>query len=136
MTGRLTSVLSPDEGDGPLIGFLSTAERTIDVSVYTFTSERIASVLGDAARRGVRVRVLLDGGPVGGIDSDEHNVSRGRAAAGVDVRWVTGGTDIVKRYRFLHAKYVPGDARPAWIGSGHTGESGFPSGLKGNRASP
>ena len=133
MTGRLTSVLSPDEGDGPLIGFLSTAERTIDVSVYTFTSERIASVLGDAARRGVRVRVLLDGGPVGGIDSDEHNVSRGLAAAGVDVRWMTGGKDIVKRYRFLHAKYVLVDARSAWVGSENFGESGFPSGRKGNR---
>src|SRR5947199_421685 len=117
MTGRLTSVLSPDDGDGPLIGFLSTAERTIDVSVYTFTSERIASVFGDAARRGVRVRVLLDGGPVGGIDSDEHNVSRGLAAAGVDVRWMTGGMDIGKRYRILHSKIAVVVAGVARIGS-------------------
>src|SRR5439155_1055932 len=92
-----------------------------------------ASVLGDAARRGVRVRVLLDGGPVGGIDSDEHNVSRGLAAAGVDVRWMTGGKDIVKRYRFLHAKYALVDASAAWIGSENFGESGFPDGRKGNR---
>jgi len=133
LAGRLTSVLSPDAGDGPLLGFLSTAERTIEVSVYTFTSERIASVLGDAARRGVRVRVLLDGGPVGGIDSDEHNVSRGLAAAGVDVRWMTGGKDIVKRYRFLHAKYALVDASAAWIGSENFGESGFPDSRKGNR---
>src|SRR5207247_8811528 len=113
----LTSVLSPDEGDGPLIGFLSTADRTIDVSIYTFTSERIASVLGVAARRGVRVRVLLDGGPLGGIDSDEHNVSRGLAAAGVDVRWMTGGKDSVKRYRFVHAKYELDAMRATWITS-------------------
>jgi phosphatidylserine/phosphatidylglycerophosphate/cardiolipin synthase-like enzyme len=131
--GRLTSILSPDEGDGPLIAFLASAERTIDVSVYTFSSVRIASVLADAARRGVRVRVLLDGSPVGGIDSDEHNISRALAADGVEVRWMVGGKDIVKRYRFLHAKYALVDARTAWIGSENFGDSGFPSARNGNR---
>ena len=131
--GGVTPILSPDAGDAPLLQFLGSARTTIEVCVYTFASERIASVLADAARREVRVRVLLDGGPVGGIPSDEHNVTQGLARAGVDIRWLDGGPDVVKRYRFLHAKYAIVDARAAWIGSENFGAAGFPSGRTGNR---
>jgi phosphatidylserine/phosphatidylglycerophosphate/cardiolipin synthase-like enzyme len=133
LRGGVTAVLSPDAGDAPLLRFLGSAHTTIEVSVYTFASERIASILADAARRGVRIRVLLDGGPVGGIPSEEHNITRGLARAGVDIRWATGGPDVVKRYRFLHAKYAIVDSRAAWIGSENFGDAGFPSGRTGNR---
>ena len=131
--GTVTAVLSPDEGDGPLLGFLGSAQNTIEVGVYTFTSERIAGVLEDAAGRGVRVRVLLDGGPVGGIDEEELNITHDLERAGVEVRWLKGGSDVVKRYRFLHAKYAIVDAQAAWIGSENFGDAGFPDGTKGNR---
>src|SRR6266581_7029707 len=75
-----TAVLSPDAGDLPLLRFLGSARATIEVGVYTFQSERIASVLAAAAGRGVRVRVLLDGSPVGGIEEDEHRVVGGLLA--------------------------------------------------------
>ena len=133
LRGRTTPVLSPDEGDVPLLRFLSSAESTIEVAVYTFTSERIASVLAAAAERGVQVRVLLDGAPVGGIEDAEHRVVGGLLAAGVEVRWLAGGPDIVKRYRYLHAKYAVVDARAAWIGSENFGDAGFPEERRGNR---
>ncbi|TLZ80829.1 MAG: hypothetical protein E6K05_07555, partial [Methanobacteriota archaeon] len=44
-----------------------------------------------------------------------------------------GGSDVVKRYRFLHAKYAIVDARAAGIGSENFGEAGFPTGARGNR---
>jgi phosphatidylserine/phosphatidylglycerophosphate/cardiolipin synthase-like enzyme len=133
LTGRITAVLSPDDGDEPLRAFLRSAQRTIDVSVYTFASERIASVLSESVRAGVRVRVLLDGGPVGGIEDEELNITRGLAEDGAEVRWLTGGSGVVKRYRFLHAKYAVVDSQVAWIGSENFGTSGFPNGRKGNR---
>jgi len=133
LRGRTTAVRSPDEGDVPLLRFLSSAESTIEVAVYTFTSERIASVLAAAAERGVQVRVLLDGAPVGGIEDAEHRVVGGLLAAGVEVRWLAGGPDIVKRYRYLHAKYAVVDARAAWIGSENFGDAGFPEERRGNR---
>ena len=133
LRGRTTAVRSPDEGDVPLLRFLSSAESTIEVAVYTFTSERIASVLAAAAERGVQVRVLLDGAPVGGIEDAEHRVVGGLLAAGVEVRWLAGGPDIVKRYRYLHAKYAVVDARAAWIGSENFGDPGFPEERRGNR---
>jgi phosphatidylserine/phosphatidylglycerophosphate/cardiolipin synthase-like enzyme len=133
MKGGITPVLSPDAGDAPLLRFLISAHRTIDVSVYTFASERIASVLAEAARRDVRVRVLLEGGPVGGVAREEANITRGLASSGIEIRWLTGGPNVVKRYRFLHAKYVIVDSRAAWIGSENFGDAGFPVGRKGNR---
>ena len=131
--GATTAVLSPDSGDLPLLRFLDSARSTIEVGVYTFQSERIASVLAAASGRGVRVRVLLDGSPVGGIEDDEHRVVGGLLAAGVEVRWLASTPDIVKRYRYLHAKYALVDGRAAWIGSENFGNAGFPADHEGNR---
>jgi len=133
LRGATTAVLSPDAGDLPLLKLLGSARATIEVGVCTFQSERIASVLGAAAERGVHVRVLLDGSPVGGVEEDEHRVVGGLLAAGVEVRWLAGAPDIVKRYRYLHAKYAIVDARVAWIGSENFGNAGFPSDREGNR---
>jgi cardiolipin synthase len=131
--GPVTPILSPDDGDGPLLEFLSSATAGIDVAVYTLTSERIASALAAAADRGVRVRVLLDGGPVGGIEDDARRIVGALIAAGVQVRWLSGGSDVVKRYRYLHAKYAIVDGRSAWIGSENFGDAGFPNERTGNR---
>src|SRR5947209_5632413 len=133
LRGATTAVLSPDAGDLPLLRLLGSARATIEVGVYTFQSERIASVLGAAAERGVHVRVLLDGSPVGGVDDDEHRVVGGLLAAGVEVRWLAGGPEVVKRYRYLHAKYAIVDGRVAWIGSENFGNAGFPPDREGNR---
>src|SRR5436305_224672 len=86
-----------------------------------------------AAGRGVEVRVLLDGSPVGGVEEDEHRVVGGLLAAGVDVRWLAGAPDVVKRYRYHHAKYAIVDGRVAWIGSENFGNAGFPSDREGTR---
>src|SRR2546430_13051483 len=131
--GATTAVLSPDAGDLPLLSLLGSARATIEVGVYTFQSERIASVLAAAAGRGVRVRVLLDGSPVGGVEEDEHRVVGGLLAAGIDVRWLVGSTDVVKRYRYLHAKYALVDRRAAWIGSRNFATPGFSPDHEGNR---
>src|SRR5437899_3921130 len=133
LRGATTAVLSPDAGDLPLLRLLGSARATIEVGVYTFQSERIASVLGAAAERGVHVRVLLDGSPVGGVDDDEHRVVGGLLAAGVEVRWLAGGPEVVKRYRYLHAKYAIVDGRVAWVGSENFGNAGFPPDREGNR---
>jgi phosphatidylserine/phosphatidylglycerophosphate/cardiolipin synthase-like enzyme len=133
LRGPIGPVLSPDDGDEPLLQFLSSASADIVVGVYTLTGERIASVLAADAGRGVRVRLLLDGGPVGGIEDDEHRLVGGLLAAGVEVRWLTGASDVVKRYRYLHAKYAVVDGRAAWVGSENFGESGFPATREGNR---
>ncbi len=132
--GGLAPVLSPDAGDGPLRSFVESAQATLDIAVYTFTSASIASTVASLAGRGVRVRVLLDGSPVGGVEPDEDRVVHGLLDAGADVRWLAGAGDVVKRYRYLHAKYAIVDRQAAWIGSENFGDAGFPADAQeGNR---
>lgn len=128
------TLLSPDDGVTPVLSFLSSASRTLDLGVYTLTSEPVAAVLAERLHAGVRVRVLLEGSPVGGVGEEERRIVAGLADAGAAVRWLQGGDDVVKRYRYLHAKYVIADGRAALVTSENLGDAGFPArGGRGNR---
>ncbi len=127
-------VLSPDDGRGRILSLLASADHGLDVAVYTLTSDAIAAVLADRARSGIRVRVLLEGSPVGGIEPDERRLIGALLDAGAEVRCMTGGLDTVKRYRYLHAKYAIVDGTAVLVSSENFGDSGFPlPGGDGNR---
>ena len=135
-TGTATAFVSPDESLSALAGLLENATTSIDLEVYTFTSSALAARLRDALGRQVRVRVLLEGGPVGGIDADEWSVAQGLASAGAEVRFLVNNTtlDIHERYRYVHAKYAVLDERTVVVSSENWGPSGFPApGLRGSR---
>ena len=52
---------SPDGGcTDAIISRLSSAQQTIDIQAYSFTSAPIAKAVSDAHKRGVKVRVILD----------------------------------------------------------------------------
>lgn len=132
--GATRAVVSPDDGAGPLLAFLASARRRLDVAVYTLTSAEVGAVLADRARRGVEVRVLLEGAPVGGRDEAEERIASGLAAAGAHVRWLASGAEVVKRYAYLHAKYAIADGEGVLVTSENFGQAGFPSaGRWGNR---
>nr|WP_303647508.1 phospholipase D-like domain-containing protein [Haloarchaeobius amylolyticus] len=84
------------------------AEERVLLAGYTFTSARVTDALVAAAERGVTVRVLVDGAPVGGVS--EHQVARldRLVRAGVAVRVLDGPR---ARYDFHHAKYAVADDR-------------------------
>lgn len=73
---------------------------------YTFGSERVAEELIAAHERGVSVRVLLDGGPVGGISARQAGLLDALVDAGVEFRVIDGPR---ARFRYHHAKYVVAD---------------------------
>ncbi|MEF8756815.1 MAG: phospholipase D-like domain-containing protein [Halobacteriales archaeon] len=121
-TGRV--FVLPDSPEIPL-ALLRNASDRILLAGYTFTSERIARALRSAAERGVAVRVLLDGAPVGGLSGREARLLDRLVAAGVEVR-VLGGPRA--RYDFHHAKYAVVDDRAVvvtenWKPSGTGGRS-------------
>ena len=129
-----TVLISPDDGRGRMLSFLASADRTLEAAVYTLTSEAITAVLVDRARAGVRVRVLLEGSPVGGVDDRERWLAGALLDAGAEVRVLSGGLDAVKRYRYLHAKYAVVDGSAVLVSSENFGDSGFPApGEDGNR---
>ncbi|MGQ4555897.1 phospholipase D-like domain-containing protein [Halobellus sp. GM3] len=100
-----TAFVLPDSPDVP-VETLRRADERILLAGYTFASPRVADALVAAADRGVRVRVLLDGGPVGGMTTAQRAQLDRLAAGGVDVRVIAGPH---ARYAFHHPKYAVAD---------------------------
>jgi len=84
------------------------ADDRVLVGGYTVRSWRLARALATARERGAAVRVLVDGGPVGGVTRREARVLDWLAARGVAVEVLDGPRE---RYAFHHAKYVVADDR-------------------------
>ena len=97
----------PDEG-GRARELLSGADERILLAGYTLTSQSIVEALVQAHERGVNVRVLVDGSPVGGMSGRGAAALDTLARNGIDVRVIGGDR---ARYRFHHAKYAVVDDR-------------------------
>ncbi|MFB6220481.1 MAG: phospholipase D-like domain-containing protein [Halolamina sp.] len=113
--------------DSPTLALetLRGAEERILLAGYTFASERVATALAAAAKRGITVRVLVEAEPVGGISRRQARLLDRLVAAGVAVRVVGIGTS---RYAFHHPKYAVVDDRALvltenWKPSGTGGRS-------------
>jgi phosphatidylserine/phosphatidylglycerophosphate/cardiolipin synthase-like enzyme len=55
--------IEPNAGVAPIVQLIDNAHRSVFVAVYYLGSKRIINALADAADRGVRVRVMVDGHP-------------------------------------------------------------------------
>lgn len=102
-----TAFVLPD-APGVAIETLEGADERILLAGYTFTSPRAADALLAAVDRGVRVRVLLEGGPVGGMTTAQRDQLDRLVAGGVDVRVIAGPR---ARFVFHHPKYAVADDR-------------------------
>jgi cardiolipin synthase A/B len=124
--GRVEVAVAPDA----LFGFLQThlggARSSIDLMVYTLEHPVLAETIAVRAREGVRVRVLLDGAPVGGVSLEERWCVTRIVAAGGSVWWMDDGGEIRARYRSMHAKVALIDGRRALIGSENPGTGAAP----------
>ncbi len=98
----VTTFVLPDDPD-PVRTMLQDADERILVAGYTFTDPTVTRQLIDAHRRGVEVRVLLEGGPVGGISDEQIRAVERLTDADVPVAFM--GTPMA-RYDFHHAKYA------------------------------
>ena len=112
---------SPEPVDAPL----RDADERLLLAGYTVDSERVADRLVAAAERGVDVRVLVEGSPVGGFSGRSAALLDRIVGAGVEVRVLDGDPD---RFRFHHAKYAVADDRAVvltenWKPSGTGGRS-------------
>ena len=99
----------PEEG-GRARELLSRADERILLAGYTLTSQSVVETLVQAHERGVSVRVLVDGSPVGGMSGRGAAALDTLAWNGIDVR-VIGGDRARYRFHFHHAKYAVVDDR-------------------------
>lgn len=126
--------VSPDCSRDILKGVIARAEEELLVNVYEFTDIEVAALISDAAQRGVRVSVLLEGGPVGGIPPEEFPVIHELGSGGANVMLMEGSDERHPPYRFNHAKYLVADRREVLLTTENFKQHSFPpAGRSGNR---
>jgi phosphatidylserine/phosphatidylglycerophosphate/cardiolipin synthase-like enzyme len=121
--GHVRAFVLPD-APGPPVATLRGAEDRLLLAGYTLTSERVTDALVAATERGVAVRVLVEGGPVGGLSRAELRRLDRLVDAGVSVRLVGGPA---ARYDYQHAKFAVADDRAVVLT-----ENWKPAGVGGN----
>ena len=132
---NITAFSAPDNSYDVLAHAIDSAESSIVLNVYEFTSYPISSHLIEAARRGVNITLLLEGGPVGGLPEEEITLCQRMHSAGMDIRFMVNdyAEKINDRYRFDHAKYMVIDGSRLVIMSENIGSDGFSPAHTGNR---
>lgn len=126
--------VSPDCSRDVLKEVINRAEEELLVNVYEFIDIEVAAHISDASRRGVRVSVLLEGGPVGGIPPEEFPVIHELLSGGATVLLMEGSDERHPPYRFNHAKYLVADRREVLLTTENFKQHSFPPvGRTGNR---
>ncbi len=129
-TATLTVAIAPDNAYRVISDVLGSAQHSIVMEMYTFDNLGLLDVVTRTIGRGVSVTVLLEGGPVGGIDDQEKWVCQRIEAAGGQCWFMitntSGGNTIHPRYDYLHAKMIVVDGRVVAIGSQNLSPDGLP----------
>ena len=110
---KVGMVFSPG-AEGEVVAFIGSAKESVDVEMYVFTSDDVARALGEAAARGVRVRVIMEPRIE---DSRKQKMFDTLLALGCDARWASF------EYKLTHSKFVIVDGKRALVGSINFSES-------------
>ena len=120
-TASLTVAISPDNAYRVISDVLGSARSSIKMEMHTFDNLGLLDVLTRTIGRGVSVTILLEGGPVGGIDDQELWVCEKIEAAGGQCWFMitntSNGNTIHARYDYMHSKMIIVDDRVVAIGS-------------------
>ncbi len=130
----VTTFVSPDSSGDMFSYAVNQASGEVLLNVYEFSSPHMADTLISARQRGVDVRIVLEGGPVGGITPEEKEVIRKMTDQGIPVLIMESRPGTPAPYRYDHAKYLVIDRRAVFLTSENFKYSGFPpAGMTGNR---
>jgi cardiolipin synthase A/B len=130
----VTTFVSPDCSSDVFSYAMNSASDEVLVNVYEFSSPAIGELLIDAKTRGVDVRVLVEGGPVGGKSPEENSLLFKLSEQGIPVLEMRSLPGDPAPYRYDHAKYVVIDRQATLVTSENFKYSGFPPpGISSNR---
>jgi cardiolipin synthase A/B len=105
----LSLITEPGVGDTPFIALIDSARRSVQVTIYELTDERVEQALAAAAARGVRVAVLLDHGQYDAGRALNDAAYGYLATHGVAAAWAPG------YFALTHQKSILIDRRVAAI---------------------
>jgi hypothetical protein len=123
---RFEVALAPDAMFGFLNRHLEEATTSVDFVAYTFDNPALAEVLAALAAEGVRVRVLLDGSPAGGLDGNARWCAALVWRAGGEVLWMGSAGSLKPRYASAHAKLIVIDDRVVIVSTENPGLGAAP----------
>jgi cardiolipin synthase len=130
----VTTFVSPDCSHEVFTEALNQASGTVFVNMYEFSSPTLGASLVAAKERGVDVRVLIEGGPVGGISPPEKSLIWTVNSSGIPILSMVSSKTEHAPYRYDHAKYVIIDNVSLLLTSENFKNSGLPpTGMSGNR---
>ena len=108
--------LCPEDMRSRMLREIEFAHDSISVEVYILSDLKVASALASALERGVRVRVLVEGEPVGGLTDSQEEVLQALSNHGCEV-YITSAFHGFKRYDYLHPKFLVADGRRVLLAS-------------------
>jgi len=120
--------LCPDQMRYMLLREISFAHSSVSIEVYILSDPALASALVSASSRGVRIRILVEGEPVGGLTESQSSILQALRQSGCEV-YLSCGFHGFKRFDYLHPKFMVVDGRRALLAS----ENFAPTSLEGNR---
>jgi cardiolipin synthase A/B len=130
----VTTFVSPDCSGNVFMEAINGASDTVFVNMYEFSSPSLGSSLVAAKVRGVDVRVLVEGGPVGGQSPAEKSLIWTVNRSGIPVGSMVSSDSEHAPYRYDHAKYIVIDNNSVLVTSENFKNSGLPpEGMNGNR---
>lgn len=131
-SASVSVAIAPDASYATLRNLFNSATHSIDIESYSFDNNSLAEILRAKAMAGVRVRVLLDGAPSGGV-SDETRYACQLISSTTDANsgcWFMrsdSANKIHARYKELHAKFVIIDNQLLVVSSENFGLNGYPA---------
>ena len=110
---KVDFVFSPG-AESEVISFIRSAKKGIDIEIYVFTSDKIIRELGEAERRGVQVRVILEPRVQDDRKTKTYQILQ---ELGAEARWASFS------YKLTHSKFIIVDGKRALVGSINLSES-------------
>jgi cardiolipin synthase A/B len=130
----IITFVSPDCSNEIFSYAVNQASDQVLLNVYEFSSPLMADTLITAHAREVDIKVIVEGGPVGGISPEGKEAIRNLTDSGIPVSMMVARKGEPAPYRYDHAKYVVIDRRAVLLTSENFKYSGFPpAGIAGNR---
>jgi cardiolipin synthase A/B len=130
----IITFVSPDCSNEIFSYAVNQASDELLLNVYEFSSPLMADTLITAHAREVDVKVVVEGGPVGGISPEGKEAIRKLTDNGIPVSMMISRRGEPAPYRYDHAKYIVIDRRAILLTSENFKYSGFPpAGMTGNR---
>jgi len=99
----------------PLVDSIQKAQRTLDIAAFEMNEPSVTKALVDAAKRGVRVRMVTD---------DEHGLEDEETTVG---ELIQAGVQVVddKRSALMHNKFIILDGQAVWMGATNFTKNGM-----------